>query len=306
MLLPRLLQAPESFQHEQRAAIVRTWTVEGQRFARAGQLALAIDAFQQALAIDADADEPRRGLTSLTSRNRRIRRLRRLGAVAAALAGLAAGGWLLSRRAAPQTAGPAVVTSTARPAVPSAPVAAVGPPGDRAVPLAGAASAAAAVALGGDASAVAAGAGAGVGSGAGVGPGAQAAVGPAAVTLAAAVTPAAAMVAVKSPAASRASGRSRAALARTGRPATRATPLHEPPPTAPKIKVQLSCSPANVDLAFGEQVASGVLYVALTPGHYHFTCDFAEGRQRRNFEVKRSLESAATVPQFKLLRSLPK
>ncbi len=81
-LLRRLLTAPEQFQHEIRPGLVTVLCAEGRREAREGSLALAIDAYNRAMAIDPDAVEPRRGLTELTSQSRRKRRLRAIAAIA--------------------------------------------------------------------------------------------------------------------------------------------------------------------------------------------------------------------------------
>ena len=81
-LLRRLLTAPEQFQHEIRPNLITVLCAEGRREAREGSLALAIDAYNRAMAIDPDAVEPRRGLTELTSQSRRKRRLRAVAAVA--------------------------------------------------------------------------------------------------------------------------------------------------------------------------------------------------------------------------------
>ncbi len=94
VLLQRLLTAPEQFQAEQRPGLVRALCAEGRREARSGSLALAIDAYNRAMAVDPEAIEPRNGLTDLTSRSRRKRRTRALaiaalGAVIATGAGVA-------------------------------------------------------------------------------------------------------------------------------------------------------------------------------------------------------------------------
>ena len=91
-LLPRFLQQPEVFQYDLKPGVVRYWTDEGSRLAQAGQLALAIDSFNRALATDPDSEGPKKALSNLTSRSRRRKRLARLGWVVAAgmlVAGLA-------------------------------------------------------------------------------------------------------------------------------------------------------------------------------------------------------------------------
>lgn len=92
-LLPRFLQQPEVFQYDLKPGVVKYWTDEGTRLAAAGQLALAIDAFNRALAVDPDADGPKKALSNLTSRSRRRKRLVRVGWLVAGgllVAGLAA------------------------------------------------------------------------------------------------------------------------------------------------------------------------------------------------------------------------
>ncbi len=82
-LLRRLLTAPEQFQLEWRPVLVQVLCATGRNEARQGSLALAIDAYNRALAIDPNATEPRRGLNDLTSRSRRRRRVRTLAALLA-------------------------------------------------------------------------------------------------------------------------------------------------------------------------------------------------------------------------------
>ncbi len=82
-LLRRLLTAPEQFQLEWRPVLVQVLCAKGRNEARQGSLALAIDAYNRALAIDNNAVEPRRGLNDLTSRSRRRRRVRGLAAALA-------------------------------------------------------------------------------------------------------------------------------------------------------------------------------------------------------------------------------
>ena len=91
-LLRRLLTAPEQFQLEWRPVLVQVLSALGRNEARQGSLALAIDAYNRALAIDPNAAEPKRGLNDLTSRSRRKRRLRLFGA-ALALTIFAVAGW---------------------------------------------------------------------------------------------------------------------------------------------------------------------------------------------------------------------
>jgi len=81
-LLSRLLKAPEQFQLEWKPALVQVLCEEGREQARVGSLALAIDAYNRALAIDPNATEPRKGLSDLTSRSRRKRRFRTAGMAA--------------------------------------------------------------------------------------------------------------------------------------------------------------------------------------------------------------------------------
>ena len=78
-LLTRFLQAPEVFQFDLKPTIVQVLTAEGQKQAAAGKLALAIDTLNRALAIDPDAEEPRRALQEWTSRARRMRKWKRAG-----------------------------------------------------------------------------------------------------------------------------------------------------------------------------------------------------------------------------------
>lgn len=92
-LLPRFLQQPEVFQYDLKPGVVKYWTDEGTRLAAAGQLALAIDGFNRALAIDPEAEAPKKALSNLTSRSRRRKRLVRVAWVVASgllVAGLAA------------------------------------------------------------------------------------------------------------------------------------------------------------------------------------------------------------------------
>ncbi|MSQ83397.1 MAG: serine/threonine protein kinase [Myxococcales bacterium] len=89
-LLPRFLKSPEVFQYDIKKPVVQEWTHEGRRFAQAGQLALAIDAFNRALAVDATAEEPKKALAMLTARSRRNRQMRRFG-LAASVVALVAG-----------------------------------------------------------------------------------------------------------------------------------------------------------------------------------------------------------------------
>ncbi|MCO4760060.1 MAG: serine/threonine protein kinase [Myxococcales bacterium] len=92
-LVPRLLTAPEQFQLEWRPLLVRSLCAEGRRQAREGSLALAISAYNRALAIDPDALDPRRGLSDLTSRSRRHKRLKHV-AILSSVAAVVAGVWL--------------------------------------------------------------------------------------------------------------------------------------------------------------------------------------------------------------------
>ena len=81
-LLSRFLKAPEVFQFDLKPAVVQVLTLEGQRQARDGKLAMAIDTLNRALAIDPDAEEPRLALQQWTSRARRMRKLKRVAVVA--------------------------------------------------------------------------------------------------------------------------------------------------------------------------------------------------------------------------------
>ncbi len=92
-LLPRFLKAPEVFQFDLKPTLVQVTTAEGRRFAASGQMALAIDAFNRALVLDPDADEPKRGLHELTTRNKRRRQIRRTALAAAVATSLAVLGW---------------------------------------------------------------------------------------------------------------------------------------------------------------------------------------------------------------------
>ncbi|MSP90545.1 MAG: serine/threonine protein kinase [Myxococcales bacterium] len=112
-LLLRFLKGPELFQHDLRDTLVQCWTAEGHRFAAAGQLAHAIDAFNRALVVNPDAEEPKLGLESLTQRSRRRRMARRTGVVFAATGATVVAVWggarvldefTLAEPAAPQAA----------------------------------------------------------------------------------------------------------------------------------------------------------------------------------------------------------
>lgn len=70
-LLQRLLTKPEQFELEWKPALVAVLCEEGREQTQGGSLALAIDAYNRALAIDPHATEPRRGLSELTSHSRR-------------------------------------------------------------------------------------------------------------------------------------------------------------------------------------------------------------------------------------------
>lgn len=59
-LLQRFLKAPEVFQFDLKPTLVQVLTIEGRRYAEQKQLALAIDAFNRALVIDPDAEEPKK------------------------------------------------------------------------------------------------------------------------------------------------------------------------------------------------------------------------------------------------------
>lgn len=93
-LLARFLKAPEVFQFDLRPSIVQMLTTEGDRHAELGQLALAIDAFNRALAVDPEAEQPKVALNLLSSRSKRRRQYRqmlRAGAVTVLAVGVA---WL--------------------------------------------------------------------------------------------------------------------------------------------------------------------------------------------------------------------
>ncbi len=92
-LLQRFLKAPEVFQFDLKPTLVQVLTIEGRRYAEQKQLALAIDAFNRALVIDPEAEEPKKALTHLTSRSQRRRRWARVGAVAGGLFVLGGGSW---------------------------------------------------------------------------------------------------------------------------------------------------------------------------------------------------------------------
>ncbi len=120
-LLPRLLLAPEQFQMEWRPVLVQVLSAEGRSQARSGSLALAINAYNRALAIDPDASEPKKGLSDLTSRSRRRKRLRGVAAFAAVLAA-AAGTWVGTRPPPPKPRAPPLPTDAVETAaLPSAP-----------------------------------------------------------------------------------------------------------------------------------------------------------------------------------------
>ena len=85
-LMARFLQAPEVFQFDLKPTVVQVLTVEGQKQARQGKLALAIDTLNRALVIDPEATEPKKALAQWTQRARRLRRLKRVGTIAAVLA----------------------------------------------------------------------------------------------------------------------------------------------------------------------------------------------------------------------------
>ncbi|MBM4342003.1 MAG: serine/threonine protein kinase [Deltaproteobacteria bacterium] len=92
-LLPRFLKSPEVFQYDIKKPVVQEWTHEGRRLAHAGQLALAIDAFNRALAVDSEAEEPKKALAMITARSRRRRQLRKVAVVGGVVAAIAAAGW---------------------------------------------------------------------------------------------------------------------------------------------------------------------------------------------------------------------
>jgi tRNA A-37 threonylcarbamoyl transferase component Bud32/tetratricopeptide (TPR) repeat protein len=92
-LLQRFLRGPELFQHDLKPDLVASWTQEGRRLAADGHLALAIDAFNRALVIDPEAEQPRAGLAWLTQRSRRRRQWKRAGLAAATAVGAAGLAW---------------------------------------------------------------------------------------------------------------------------------------------------------------------------------------------------------------------
>lgn len=97
-LLQRFLKAPEVFQFDLRPTLVQVLTAEGKRYTHAGQLALAIDAFNRALVVEPEADEPKKALSYLTSRSKHKRQLRMAVQVLALAGLLGAGGWLLGNQ----------------------------------------------------------------------------------------------------------------------------------------------------------------------------------------------------------------
>lgn len=101
-LLPALLTRPEQEMQSYKPKIVQVLCDDGRAHALGGALALAIDAYNRALAIDPDAEAPRAGLSELTSRSRRRRRLRAASiAVGGALVAGVALWWLQRPPAAP-------------------------------------------------------------------------------------------------------------------------------------------------------------------------------------------------------------
>ena len=92
-LLQRLLSAPEQFELEWRPVLVQVLCEQGHEQSRTGSLALAIDAYNRALAIDPTAVEPKRGLSELTSRSRRNRRVRLAARAVGAVVALVAAGF---------------------------------------------------------------------------------------------------------------------------------------------------------------------------------------------------------------------
>ena len=114
--LPRLLQAPEQFQLELRPKLVRVLCADGRSHARDGELALAIDDYNRALAIDPDAADPRVGLSELTSRSRRRRRIRAVAIAGVGAALAVAGIVVLGQPAAAPEAPAAPILASALPA----------------------------------------------------------------------------------------------------------------------------------------------------------------------------------------------
>jgi eukaryotic-like serine/threonine-protein kinase len=85
-LLVKVLTMPEQFELEWKPTLVQVLCTEGREQAESGSLALAIDAYNRALAIEPNAVEPRHGLSELTSKKRREKRVRVAGYSATAVA----------------------------------------------------------------------------------------------------------------------------------------------------------------------------------------------------------------------------
>ncbi len=249
-LLPRFLKAPELFQFDLKPALVDSWTEEGKRFAQTGQLALAIDAYQRALAIDAGAEEAKKGLSNLTSRSRRRLLLTKIAAVTAGGLALAAAGYGLWYQPKPEPlkTGPArgvdadLVTGRPRlaqqvePKTVTLATAALPNPATPALPVA-------------------------------TEP-AQPAVQPA--------DPVQIVTAAEKRAGLRKLGSlDWKTLAKKTDPPLETTP---PPPIEPPVlvDVQLSCVPPSATLRFRKDTYNGVAPVQLEPGSYSFTCDWPE------------------------------
>ncbi len=248
-LLPRFLKAPELFQFDLKPALVENWTAEGRRYAQTNQLALAIDAFQRALAIDSGADEAKKGLANLTSRSRRRKKVMRFAAVVVGFAALATAGYGLMYLPVPEPlktgpargvgldetkiGSPALVQAEPKTVPPSLPVPKAATPTE---PVA-------------------------------TEP-AQPAVNPANPVQVAAVTD------------RRATGRKLAsvdwkALNRKGSQAAQTTP---PPPVDPPVlvDVQLSCVPPSAALRFRQESFNGFAQLQLEPGSYSFVCEWPQ------------------------------
>lgn len=110
-LLTRFLKAPEVFQFDLKPTIVAVLTGEGQKQAKQGQLAVAIDTLNRALVVDPEAEEPRKALQQWTRRARRLRRLKRVGnlvALGLTLVGVAIGLWWWHMQPEPQPLPPEI------------------------------------------------------------------------------------------------------------------------------------------------------------------------------------------------------
>ncbi len=271
-LLSRFLKTPEVFQFDLRPSIVQMLTSEGDRHAALGQLALAIDAFNRALAVDPEAEQPKIALNLLTSRSKRRRQYRqvmRVGAVSVLAVGVA---WLTVllftglapvvpplaasqpfaqaiRAAARPKAAVQIVSPSATPAaLPATPTVATAPPPLMAEGLSNASEALASVPLG---------------------------------------TP----------------------VRREPRrqPERQVIPVHsdlvsgEGKVPTTTIPVQLGCVPASGILTFKGDVAQGIRRVQLEPGAYVFECRFSELVCPGCKPVVRHFQVPTTAPKDKLI-----